>query len=341
MIKKIFILVSLSVFVLTAHSQSFQKGTLSIIRIGSGENPLSLRSSPVFVDEYTTTGELVRSIALPTSSNGQNKSLTLSGSLLDEGFAGLSPDKKTLALVGYDAFSGLDSVFKKPSSQVARTIALISADGTVNTTTSIKDAFGKVQMRSAVANGNDIWVTGGGNGIRHTTFGSQTSNVVTNVTGKVLSIFNDQLYASSIAPNVRMAKVGSNLPVTSTSLENLPGFPVDGSACQFYLLDQDQSVSGLDVLYIADNVKGLCKYSLVSGMWVFNGSIGSRFFGLTALVTTEGVSLYATQNESSVSRIITVTDNSGYNGKFSGRIKVLAKAAENTSFRGVTFSPSK
>lgn len=342
MLKKLFIIVSLSSSVLTSYSQSFKDGTLSIIRIGDGKDVLSLKASPVFVDEYTITGELIRSIALPTSSSGQNKALTLSGSQLDEGFAGLSQDKKTLVLAGYDADLGTDSVFKIPSSQIGRTIAVISANGSVNTTTSIKDAFGKVQVRSAVANGNDIWVTGGGYGIRHTTLGSETSRSVASVTGRVLSIFNDQLYASSIAPNVRMAKVGSNLPVVSTSLENLPGFPTDGSTWQYYLLDQNQSVSGLDVLYIADNIKGICKYSLVDNVWVLNGKIGSGFFGLTAQSTPEGIVLYATQAIGDLkTRLITIVDNSGYNGAFSGRVKELVKAAPNTSFRGITSSPSK
>ncbi len=342
MFKKFFVLSILSTTVLASYSQSFKSGTLSIVRIGNGENPLSHKATSVFIDEYSVTGELIRSIALPTSPNGQNKSLTLSGSQLDEGFAGLSQDQRTLTLTGYDANVGIDSVFKTTSAEVGRTIAVITADGTVNTTTSITDAFGRVQVRSAVANGNDIWVTGGGYGIRHTTLGSQTSKSVTSVTGRVLSIFNGQLYASSIAPNVRMAKVGSNLPVASTSLENFPGFPTDGSTWQYYLLDQNQSVSGPDVLYIADNIKGLCKYSLVDDVWVLNGRIGSGFFGLTAQSTPEGVVLYATQaTGNSSTQLVTITDNSGYNGAFSGRVKVLAKAAPNTSFRGVTSSPSK
>ncbi len=340
MLKRLFIIISLSTSVLISYSQSFKDGTLSVIRIGDGKDALSLKASPVFVDEYTTEGELIRSIALPTSPIGQNKSLTLSGSQLDEGFAGLSQDNKTLVLAGYNAALGIDSVFKTPSSQVGRTIAVIYADGTVNTTTSIQDAFGKVQVRSAVANGNDIWVTGGGYGIRHTTLGSETSKAVTNITGRVLSVFNGQLYASSIAPNVRMAKVGSNLPIASTSLENLPDFPTDGSTWQYYLLDQDQSVSGPDVLYIADNIKGICKYSLVDNVWILNGKIGSGFFGLTAQSTPEGVVLYATQAMGdSKTRLITVTDNGGYNGAFSGRVKELVKAAPNTSFRGITSSP--
>src|SRR5690606_7061404 len=116
-------------------------------------------------------------------------------------------------------------------------------------------------------------------GIRTLQVGASKSDPVTTVTGRVLSIFNDQLYSSSIAPDIRMGQVGNGLPLSETDLNNMPGLPKDGSPWQFYFMDLNEEVKGLDVLYVADNIKGLCDYSLIDRVWVSNGSLWSGFFG--------------------------------------------------------------
>src|SRR5690606_3150858 len=342
MIKQFLTLIFFVLVVFIAKSQSFSDESLVVIRIGNGEEILTSKSTPVFIDEFSLEGKLIRSIALPTSAQGKNRALTLSGNQMDEGYAGLSPNKDCLILVGYDTSLGIDSVLKTPSSKVPRTIALISEDGKINTENAITDAFGRVQVRSATIKDNQIWVTGGGYGIMTLQVGASKSDLVTTVTGRVLSIFNDQLYSVSIAPDIRMGQVGNGLPLSETDLNNMPGLPKDGSPWQFYFMDLNEEVKGLDVLYVADNIKGLCKYSLIDGVWVSNGSLGSGFFGLTAKKTNEGILLFATQSTSlSDTRLVSILDSSGYKGTLKGQVKVLVKGKSNTSFRGVTFSPTK
>src|SRR5690606_34346395 len=105
-----------------------------------------------------------------------------------------------------------------------------------------------------VHNGRDIWVTGGGNGIRYATRGISRSNLVANSTGRSLAIFGNQLYASSTASGYRIAQVGDGLPTTSgQEMVNLPGVPDnDGSPYDFYMADLNPAIPGPDVIYVAD-----------------------------------------------------------------------------------------
>src|SRR5947207_15983523 len=66
---------------------AFRPGDLVIYRVGTGAAALTSASTPVFLDEYTTSGSLVQSIALPTSSGSGStpNPLTSSGTATSEG----------------------------------------------------------------------------------------------------------------------------------------------------------------------------------------------------------------------------------------------------------------
>ena len=88
----------------------FTAGNLVVYRVGTGATALSNAATDVFLDEYTTSGTLVQSIALPTSISGSNKRLVSSGTAVSEGFLTLSSDGKYLLLTGYDAAIGLSLI---------------------------------------------------------------------------------------------------------------------------------------------------------------------------------------------------------------------------------------
>ena len=60
---------------------AFTPGDLVIYRVGDGIGSLSSFGNPVFLDEYTPSGRLVQSIALPTTDSGGNHALTESVSI--------------------------------------------------------------------------------------------------------------------------------------------------------------------------------------------------------------------------------------------------------------------
>jgi hypothetical protein len=289
---RMFFFMLLIMYAARSGAQSFGNGNIVVVRIGAGDTPMTAGAAqPVYLDEYTPCGELVRSIALPVAINGSHRRLTLPSSVTDytEGFISLSEDGQYLALGGYDAATGTTSVTGTTSATVNRTVAVIDASGNVNTTTAFNNRFSAVSIRSAVVNGTGVWTTGGSGGIVYTTLGSTgaSNTLISTSTGRCLSIYDGQLYTSSTATGFRMARVGSGLPTTTgQTMQNLPGYPATGgSPLQFFMARLNGSDT-VNVLYVADN-NVLKKYSLVSGSWVDNGTIGvfgDKYRGLTGII---------------------------------------------------------
>src|SRR5205807_2569966 len=81
---------------------NFPAGDLMVIRVGDGTGLSSGVSAPVFVDEYTTAGALVGSIAIPSSGTAP---LTMSGTATSEGALTRSSDLRFLCFTGFKANS--------------------------------------------------------------------------------------------------------------------------------------------------------------------------------------------------------------------------------------------
>lgn len=345
--KRIIHLVFIALFATNCFSQTFTPGNFVVVRIGSGATVLAAgEAQPVFVDEYNSCGDLVRSIPMPVAVSGSNKRLTLPISTSDytEGYISLSQDGTKLALAGYDADPGTAAVSATATTTVKRVIGIVDANGTVNTTTALS-AFSSQAVRAAVINGSDIWVSGGSGGIMYTTLGSTTHVQLTNTTARSLVVLNGQLYASSTSGALRITTVGTGLPVTAgQTMVNLAGTPTTGNPYQFFIA---KGSGGLDVLYVAhENL--LRKYSLSGGSWVSNGTIGiasDKYRAVTGQVTTNGhVLLYAIRrNDNTTSaggEIVTLIDSTGYNTDFSSLLPTLiVQQNDNNVFRSIMMTP--
>jgi hypothetical protein len=339
----------------------FTPGNLVVYRVGNGTDPLSSAGSAVFLDEYTPTGTLVQSIALPTTASGENRQLIANGTSSSEGFITRSADGRYLIVTGYARnLGGTGAVSGTTPAEVPRVVGRIDANGVINTTTAITDTFSGANIRSAIsANGTDFWVTGSANGVRYVTLGASTTtqintgaNAVTNL--RQISIFNNQLYFSTgSGTNPRIAAVGNGLPTTTgqdtTPLANVPG---NGSPYGFFFADLSAAVPGVDTLYVADDTTtggtgGIQKYSLVGGVWTANGVAGmsaDSYRGLTGVVSGTTVTLYATRKGGTGAtgggELVRLVDSTGYNMTISGEPTLLATAAPNTAFRGVVLAPT-
>lgn len=303
-------------------------------------------AQPVFLDEYNSCGNLVRSIPMPVSVSGNNKRLTLPISTSDytEGYISLSQDGSKLALAGYDADPGTAAVSSVSSITVKRMVAVVGGDGTVNTATAL-GAFSGQAVRAAVVDGSGIWVSGGSGGIMYTTLGSTTHVQITNATARSLVVSGGQLYASSTSGAFRLTAVGTGLPATAgQTMVNLPGLPTTGSPYQFLIVNAG---SGSDVLYMAhDNL--LRKYSLSGGTWISNGAIGiasDKYRAVTGQFNANGtVTLYAIRRNDNATgaggEIVTLTDSTGYNNDFSAVVPALiVPANDNNVFRSIVMAP--
>ncbi|MEI9935640.1 MAG: hypothetical protein WDO69_00315 [Pseudomonadota bacterium] len=326
---------------------------LDVYRVGDGSGSLVNTGNAVFVDEYTTDGSLVRTIAMPLVVNGNNRRLVASGTATSEGLISRSADGHFLLLTGYDAPLPTSGLVSTTGTAVPRIVGRIAADGTVDTTTQVMDGVSGNNPRSvASSDGTQIWFGGAAGGVRFLPFGNtsptttQVSATITNI--RQVSIFGSQLYESdSSGSAVRLGAVGVGLPTTSgQTITNLPGFPLGGSPYAFYLADLD-TVQGLDTLYVADDGIGITKYALVGSSWVAKGTVGAAadsYRGLTANVKSGTVTLYAVRKGGSGAvgggELVSVVDAGGYNGAFAGTPTLLVTAAANTAFRGIALAPT-
>lgn len=358
MIRKIYIFgmfVALLGFKQQIHAQTaFTPGNIVVVRVGDGSTSLVNTGNPVFLDEYNSSGTLIQSVAMPTTVSGANKRLILSGTATSEGALSRSADGSALLMAGYDAaLGGGSSLSGTTAASVNRTIGLIYADGSLNTTTALTDFASANNPRSATSsNGSDIWMTGGAGGIRYATIGATTSNDLSSATlanVRVLQIFDNQLYFSTASGTTyRVGTVGTGLPTSGLqTLTHLTGIPATtGSPYGYFMADLD-GTPGIDVIYVADDgANALRKYSLVAGTWTLNGTIGvdaDDYRGITGSVNGTSVTLYCTIKGGSGAtgggQIISLTDASGYNGAFAGVPTVIFTAATNTSLRGIAMAP--
>src|SRR5262249_7279011 len=89
---------------------AFTPGDIVVERIGDATTAPSSAATPVYLDEYTTAGVFVQSIALPTTVAGAQRRLEASGTATSEGLVSRSADGQYLLLAGYDAATGTAAV---------------------------------------------------------------------------------------------------------------------------------------------------------------------------------------------------------------------------------------
>jgi hypothetical protein len=333
----------------TGTESGFTAGDIVVYRVGDGSSSLSGAGTPVFLDEYSPSGSLISSVALPTTGSGSNKPLVASGSATSEGGLTLSADGRYLVATGYDTAVGASGVSSTAAASVPRTIARVDASGTVDTSTALTDYSDGNNPRSAVSNdGSEFWVGGAAGGVRYAPLGASTSTSLVSSTYKnvrQLAIADGQLYTSAdpTKASVTVATVGSGLPTTgSQAVTNLPFASSPAEPYSYALLTLGTG-STPDTLYIADNSAGaVVKYGLVSGSWVQQGSvIVANVTGLTANDSGGTVTIYATSSGGSgtAGTLYKITDSSGTGGTLSGSASVLATAPANEAFRGTAFAP--
>jgi len=320
---------------------TFAAGNLVVYRVGDGvTNPLA-SGSPVFLDEYSKSGILMQSFAMPTNAAAGNFPL-IAGNSGTEGLLTLSLNGRSLVLTGYGTTAGGASLSGTTAGSVPRVVGVVSYDGLVDTSTALGDFASGSNPRSVVSSdGTNIWVAGGAGGVRYTTKGStnsvQLNSGLTNI--RQVNSFGGQLYVSTQSGASRLNAVGSGMPTNAgQAMTVLAGFPTNGSANAFFIADLTNDGTN-DTLYVADESAGIQKYTLAGGSWNTNGvvaSIAGAYFGVTGYVTGTNVDLFVT----SASKLDHITDTSGYNGAFSGAPSTLVSASSNTAFRGVAPTPS-
>jgi hypothetical protein len=344
-----------------AAAAPFTPGNVVVVRIGDGSAALTSAATATFLLEYTPAGVLVQTIALPTATTGANSILTNTGSSSSDALLTRSVDGRYLVLTGYDAAVGTASLTATPSATTNRIIGRVAADGTVDTSTRLADAFsgsstsGANIRSAATVDGTAFYAVGSNTGVRYVPFGNAAATATTAVTtaaptnNRVVNIFNGNLYISSASGSFQgISQVGTGLPTTGPQpITQLAGFPTatGPQPYAFYFADLSTTVPGVDVVYVADDRTaspgGIQKWSLVGSTWTLNGSIVSSpataIRGLDGSTAGTTVSLAASGNGG----LYIVSDNAGYNAapSTSTLAAPIAMAGTNATFRGAAFAP--
>lgn len=312
-----------------AQAAPFTAGNLLIERIGTGASALTSAATAVFVDEYTTSGTLVQSVALPTSGTNQT---TTSGTATSEGLVNLSTNGSTLLVPGYNAAVGTASI--AGTTAAPREATQVSLNGTVTGSTTFGTLLSGNNVRSAASvDGVNIYASGA-NGIVYAPAGGSAVSINSTNT-RDLEIAGGQLYYSTGSGTQGIYALGNGLPTAAGATGSLIAAVTNPYA--FYFADLSSSVAGLDTLFVAvdtttASTSGLFKFSKsAAGTWSASGSItGTVLRGLTATVNNGQAQLFATND----SKLFGFAD-AGYGTTLTGALTTLATASANTAFRGL------
>jgi hypothetical protein len=339
---------------------AFTPGDIVIYRVGTGTILPTDTSTAVFLDEYTLTGQLVQSVALPTS--GSNP-LSASSSATSEGLLTLSANGKYLVVPGYDAAPGIAGVSitsTTAASPVLREVDLVDSSGAVASSTTTR-SFSGSSMRGAGSTGTpnpvtnagpQIWMTGGASGLITNTAGASGRGTVVSSTPTLdlrgVDIFGGQLFVSSASGSLRLAFFADALP-TNTGYQQLElsGMVANVNSSSPYSFafanlgsGNNFESTGMDTLFVADNTSGIQKWFYKNGAWSPTGTVlrsGDLDQGLAVIANSPtNVVVFATTNAGNLESL---TDASGAGGTLAATPQVIASAPTNTYFRGVVLSP--
>ena len=119
---------------------AFTPGNVVIYRVGDGAAALSGNGSAVFLDEYTPTGTLVQTVAMPTTANGNQKQLISGGNATAEGLMTRSADGNYLMMMGYARdLGGTTALSGTSPAAVPRVVGRVFADGSIDTSVAVTD----------------------------------------------------------------------------------------------------------------------------------------------------------------------------------------------------------
>jgi hypothetical protein len=296
----------------SAHAQMFTSGDLVVTTYGNANTAATNSNfadgvpTPITLTEFTTDGSIVLADTLPTTAQGNNLGIVGEYGSSSEGSIQLSGDGQYLTFAGYSAapsYAGTGgpsggysdangiALAQSTSTDVPRVIALVDANGNVNTSTVINDLYSTNNPRSVYSpDGSTLYLSGQGSGttdqgIYLTTTGT---NTVTNPASTPTTIYNtlDTRTLVDFDGNLYYSQDKKN---KSTGIFMYTGNPTSSSSSAVQIIAANNGLAGASrvnyspqgfffandhTLYVADT--GLPKSGGVGDggiqKWVLNGS---------------------------------------------------------------------
>jgi hypothetical protein len=333
---------TLVLLAVAANADPFTAGDLAVLQVGDGSAGLTSSSTALFIDEFTTSGTWVQTIAIPTAGG---TALTESGTASSEGALTLSSDGSVLTFAGYAASSGVASIASTAAATYSRGVGVINASGTYSRVATGSSAFDGNNVRSAVSDGQNYWLAGtasatGNSGIWYSAGGGVPVQVSSG-NFRNANIANGNLYISTSSGTPGVYGF-SGLP-TGTATSSLLLAVTGGTPSPYdFALSPDGTYA-----YVADDRSGktyggIERWNLSAGVWTMAYNLapgttsndGMRQFTVDFSGTHPVI--YGTTVEGSANRLVEVTDT-GAGSAFT----LLATAPANEVYRGVDFTPTQ
>ncbi len=323
---------------LSAIGAPMTPGNILVYRVGDGSAGLTSTATAVFLDEYTPSGSLVQSIALPASGSS---ALTAVGNATTEGIMSFSQNGLKVIFTGYRKDAGGTSPSDDSASVTPRVIATFDpATGTVDTTVTVTSGTSRTIRSATSTDGSSLFYLAAAG----STYVSYVASPGPNSTAVQIDARNSRqvllrdniLYASngSTATPAKFQSYGV-LPTGVTTPTALITLTTSDVSHGFTMFDLSPSVSGYDTVYFVNAINGrLYKYSYDGSVWNANGFLSISGLGqgnVDGYLEGGDVKLFL----STGSVLGTLTDTSGYNGTISGTFSSIASAPANTAFRGL------
>jgi hypothetical protein len=317
----------------------FTAGNLVVLRDGDGSAPLSNAGTAIYLDQFTTSGVLVNSLAIPSTGSS---ALVNSGTATSEGALNLSANGQYLVVAGYNAAAGTASIASSASATVPRGVATVNASGNYTLAATSSSFFSGNNIRSAASDGaGNFWAAGANTGVAYMGNNSAATAVsaspLTNL--RVLQTIGNNLFYSSGSGSSRgiYEVVGNPTSVSTTAV----GLITNGASASPYDFAFN---ANLTLAYVADStayttssgIGGVEKWSYNGSAWVFDYSISMGTNGATGLAVDFSQAnpiIYATSADGK--SLFDVTDTGS-----GSTAALLDTASANEAFRGLDFSPT-
>ena len=331
--------IALITLVTTAQAQ-FTAGDLVVLRDGTGSSALTSAGTAIFLDQYTTSGTFVNSLAIPSTGAS---ALVNSGTAGSEGALNLSANGQYLVIAGYNAAAGTASIASSASATVPRGVATVDAGGNYNLAATTATTFSGNNIRSGTTDGSgNFWAVGAiGGSVYFNSSATTITNSFTSANNRVIQDIGGNLYFSTGSGTTRGIYQISGTPTTTgntaVSLINTSSL---GSASPYDFAFN----ANLTIAYIADSdayttsagLGGIEKWTYNGTAWVFQYSlptVGVGADGLAVDFSAANPIIYATSADGT--SLFDLTDTGS-----SSTPSLLDTASANEAFRGLEFSPT-
>jgi len=362
-----------------AQAQYFTNGNLAVVRIGGSNQSVTTTGggNPVWIDQYTTSGTLAGSYAIP--STGAD-ALILNG-VSYGGYLTTTPDGTRLVIGGFNTSAPytsngiVENVAYSFSTNVPRAVATIDGYGNYTLPIVNSNIYNTYTITCAASDGSNFWTLGTGATSPGTSglvyVGTAPSGATNPVApglfggGRGLVIYSNALYACGYTSNgvFKSTAYGSGAYMISNSVSG--ALPATASVFTNLFPDGTSSETGSDLVinpagtlaYLADTSLGIIQFTnsgLPGSLWVSNytilltngiytGSSSKAAFSVTADFTQNPVVIYATTAETITNRLVSLQDT-GTSAGANATISLLAtgsiSATATNTFRGVRFAPA-